>query len=124
MSSTVSNADFLLALEALYQLANRSQYLTVADIQTQATSTLPANLQTVLDAGVRRGIFLKCVTSETAQTGSKVFQYTWNPDMLRSNTLNAQLLNNFCFHYVTNAQIKFDNRCPCTGKQGSVSDHK
>jgi len=124
------SSDLVYVVRVLYEIHNqlktqgsRHTFLTLEQLQTAAsninrplTSFSSAELRTILETGVRQGAVLRCTVSGTEITGSPVFTYSYNPDMLRVNySQNAKLLramagNNgscvHCYMYALQPNIK------------------
>lgn len=105
----------------------KTSYFTVEEIEELGdifNLPLPSDLLQVLDVGVRQGTFLRCVVDGTQYTGSKQFEYAYNPDMLRVNPKNSLLLNPRCLsaHTVTGTVVtSANNRAPCYRFRGSLN---
>jgi hypothetical protein len=132
--SSVTNQDLIELLEVLYQgrrIFTTTTFFTIEEIIQMATLAglpLPADLEATLQNGLRRGVYLRCTLPGTEITGSPQFQYAYNPDMLRVNYANRQLMNPLCLSLASlqtgSVVTAANNRCPCPGKRGSWSaDH-
>jgi len=127
---SVTNQQLVEVLEILFQgkqAFSATTFFTVSEIEELGTLLnlpLPDNLLQVLITGVRQGTFLRCTVAGTERTGSPEFEYGYNPDMLRVNYKNRQLLNQQCLYNhalkgtVTTAA---NNRAPCYGTRGSIT---
>lgn len=112
------SSDLVYVVRVLYEIHNqlrtqgaRHTFLTLEQLETAAaninrplTSFSTSQLLDILKAGVRQGAILQCTLGGTEITGSPVFSYSYNPDMLRVNySQNAKLLrdmagNGSCVH--------------------------
>lgn len=114
--------NVMFAQRAAYQ---RVTYYSLSELEEfLATETLTYTLAELLNVGKRRGIFLSCITPETQYTGTPVYQYAYNPDMLLVNRRNASLFPDLSACFGQFATYKYQQTTSvggaCSQRSGSV----